>query len=148
MQVSAGARVSLLMITALAASAACGPPEPNVVRAPLAGPNDAAPSNALPAKGPDAPFGPAARAPERGEGPNLLGDDELIGIEECDLYVTSYEACLERAGLENQEAAVRALRTQRDAFRKAAETASTPEARRSVARSCRAAHDAIRTACP
>lgn len=67
------------------------------------------------------------------------------GVPECDEYIVKYEACINNMGAIARSAAESALKTQREAFTKAA---STPEAKKALATQCKASMDAIKSTCP
>lgn len=69
---------------------------------------------------------------------------ESTGVAECDDYAARYEACLERRGADEREAAEQSFAAQRTALKL---NAGTPEEQRALAEQCKAAIEAIKPVC-
>jgi hypothetical protein len=65
---------------------------------------------------------------------------DKIGVQECDDYVTKYEACMSKVPAAAKPAMEQAFKAQRDGFKQAA---STPEGKAALKTSCKQALDAL-----
>jgi len=67
------------------------------------------------------------------------------GVTECDDYIVSYEACIDKMPGVARTAAESGLKSQREGFEKAA---ATPEAKKQLATTCKQLKESIKATCP
>lgn len=67
------------------------------------------------------------------------------GVPECDDYIVSFEACIDKMPAVARAASEDALKQQRESF---AKSASTPEAKKALGPSCKQMKEAMKASCP